>query len=179
MKTEEDPLDPEPCRTTESLAAIRHLERTVLEAPLTGIVLRFGAFYGPGASRDMIALVRKRMFPILGSGEGVWSWIHVEDAAQATVAALERGSRGIYNVVDDEPAKVSEWLPYFAESIGAKPPLRLPSWLGLLRAGKAAVQWMNEARGASNAKAKWELGVKLQYPTWREGFRRGLASPAG
>lgn len=179
VKSEDDPLDPEPCAAqTESLAAIRHLERTVVEAPLTGIVLRFGAFYGPGASEDMITLVRKRMFPILGSGDGVWSWIHIEDAAAATVAALERGSRGIYNIVDDEPAKVSEWLPYFAESVGAKPPLRLPSWLGLILAGKAAVQWMNEGRGASNAKAKRELGLKLTFPTWREGFRAGLAPPS-
>ncbi|OKO74046.1 dehydrogenase [Bradyrhizobium sp. NAS80.1] len=175
VKTEDDALDPHPAKAqTESLAAIRYLEQAVLEAPLRGIVLRFGAFYGPGASEDMVELVRKRMFPILGSGAGVWSWIHVDDAAAATVAALERGSRGIYNIVDDEPAKVADWLPYFAAAVGAKPPLRLPAWLGRLVAGEVAVRWMTQGRGASNAKAKGELGLQLQNPTWREGFRRGL-----
>lgn len=176
VKTEDDPLDPHPVKSqTETMAAIRYLERAVLDAPLTGIVLRVGPFYGPGASDEMTTLVRKRMFPVVGNGGGVWSWTHVDDAAAATVAALEHGSRGIFNIVDDEPAKVSEWLPYFAQAVGAKPPIRVPTWLGRLLVGEAAVQWMSEGRGASNAKAKRELGLKLAWPTWRDGFRRGLA----
>ncbi|MDW6022426.1 NAD(P)-dependent oxidoreductase [Mesorhizobium sp. BAC0120] len=179
VKTEDDPSDPRPAKAqVESLAALRHLEHAVTEAPLRGIVLRFGAFYGSGASEDMIELVRKRMFPILGSGAGVWSWIHVDDAAAATVAALEHGRRGIYNIADDEPAKVSDWLPYFADAVGAPRPLRLPAWLGRILAGQAAVQWMNEGRGASNAKARRELGLQLKFPTWREGFRCGLPGSA-
>lgn len=179
VKTEDDPFDPSPAKAqVQSLAAIRYLERAVKNAPLDGIILRVGAFYGPRASQEMINLVRKRAFPILGSGSGVWSWIHTDDAAAATVTALERGSRGVYNIVDDEPAKVSEWLPYFAKAVGAKPPLRLPAWLGRLVAGDAVVQWMNEGRGASNAKAKRELGLQLRFPTWREGFRFGLGAMA-
>ena len=175
VKTEDDPLDANPVKVqAETLAAIQYLERAVLKAPLTGIVLRFGNLYGPGASEEMIRLVRKRMFPILGGGAGVWSWCHVEDAAAATVLAVEQGSRGIYNIVDDEPARVSEWLPYLAEAVGAKPPFRMPVWLGRLLAGDAAAQWMTEGRGASNAKAKRELGLQPAWPTWREGFRRGL-----
>jgi nucleoside-diphosphate-sugar epimerase len=175
VKTEDDPLDANPVKVqAETLAAIRYLERAVLEAPLAGIVLRFGNLYGPGASEEMIRLVRKQMFPIVGGGAGVWSWTHVDDAAAATVLAVEHGLSGIYNIVDDEPARVSEWLPYLAEAVGAKPPLRMPVWLGRLLAGDAAAQWMTEGRGASNAKAKRELGLQLAWPTWREGFRRGL-----
>jgi 2-alkyl-3-oxoalkanoate reductase len=175
VKTEDDPLDANPVKAqSETLAAIQYLERAVLKAPLTGIVLRFGNLYGPGASAEMIRVVRKRLFPIVGGGAGVWSWVHVDDAAAATALAVEDGSSGIYNIVDDEPAKVSEWLPYLAEAVGAKPPLRMPVWLGRLLAGDAATQWMTEGRGASNAKARRELGLQLAWPTWREGFRRGL-----
>jgi nucleoside-diphosphate-sugar epimerase len=182
VKSEDDPLDPRPAselRTT--LEAIRHLERAVTEATWTeGIVLRYGGFYGPGTSfaRDPegehVSMIRRRRFPIVGSGDGVWSFVHIEDAATATVAALERGSRGVYNVVDDEPAPVREWLPVAAETVGARRPLRLPRWVGRLAAGEAAVVMMDEVRGASNAKAKRELGWSPRYPTWRKGFAEGL-----
>jgi nucleoside-diphosphate-sugar epimerase len=179
VKTEDDPLDPNPAKAqTESLAAIRFLEHAVLEAPLEGIVLRYGSFYGPGASESLVELIRKRQLPIVGGGGGVWSWIHLDDAAAATAAALERGRRGVYNIVDDEPAKASECLPYLAEVVGAKPPLRVPAWLGRLAAGEAAVGVMTEARGASNAKAKRELGWLPVWSSWREGFRDGLTEPA-
>lgn len=178
VKTEDDPLDPKPAGAqTESLAAIRYLERAVLDAPLVGIVLRYGNLYGPGDSELQLELLRKRMLPIIGDGEGVWSWINLEDAAAATVAALERGKRGIYNIVDDEPAPVSEWLPYMAEAIGAKPPMRVPRWLGRLLAGDVAVQWMTTARGASNAKARRELDWRPAWSTWRDGFREALTKP--
>ena len=118
--------------------------------------------------------MRKRQLPVVGGGTGVWSWIHVDDAAAATVAALERGRRGVYNVVDDEPAPVAEWLPFLAEAVGAKPPLRVPAWLGRLAAGEAAVRWMTTGRGASNAKAKRELGWQPKYPSWRQGFFEDL-----
>jgi nucleoside-diphosphate-sugar epimerase len=122
----------------------------------------------------MVALVRKRQLPVIGGGTGVWSWIHVDDAAAATVVALERGARGVFDVVDDEPAEVSQWLPFLADAVGARPPLRLPSWLGRLAVGQVGVQWMTEARGASNRKAKQELQWRLRFPTWREGFVHGL-----
>jgi nucleoside-diphosphate-sugar epimerase len=171
VKTEEDPLDPHPAKAQrESLAAIRFLEQAVVDAPLEGIVLRYGSFYGPGELEPLVELVRKRKLPILGSGDGVTSWIHLDDAAGATVAALERGTRGVYNVVDDEPAKVSDWLPYLANVVGAKPPLRIPAWIGRLAAGQAAVQWMTEGRGSSNRKAKRELGWQPAWSSWREGF---------
>jgi 2-alkyl-3-oxoalkanoate reductase len=176
VKTEDDPLDADPpAAQAESLAAIRALEHAVLEAPLDGIVLRYGSLYGPGASESLVELVRSRKLPILGSGAGVWSWIHVDDAAAATVAAVERGGRGVYNVVDDEPARVSDWLPYFAEQVGAKPPLRLPAWLGRLAAGEVAVSLMTRIRGSSNAKARRDLGWEPSWRSWREGFRHGLA----
>ncbi|HET7855350.1 MAG TPA: NAD(P)-dependent oxidoreductase [Gaiellaceae bacterium] len=179
VKTEDDPFDPEPAAAqTESLAAIRFLEKAVLEAPLEGIVLRYGSFYGPGASASLVELVRRRRMPIVGSGEGVWSWIHLDDAAAATVAALERGRRGVYNVVDDEPAKASDIFPYLAEVVGAKPPMRVPAWLGRLAAGEVGVRVMTESRGASNAKAKRELGWQPRWSSWREGFRDGLTEPA-
>lgn len=172
VKTEEDPLDAHPVASQrESMAALRELERSVLDAPLTGVVLRYGNLYGPGISDELAAMVRKRMMPIVGDGAGVWSWIHVEDAAAATVAALERGERGIHHVTDDEPARVSEWLPHLAAVVGAKPPLRLPAWLARLAAGEALVRWMTEGRGASNAKAKRALDWRPAWPTWREGFR--------
>lgn len=179
MKIETDALDPRPVKAqVETLAAIRFLERAVLEAPLDGIVLRYGNFYGPGASEAMVEVVRKRMLPILGDGAGVTSWIHIDDAAAATVAALERGQPGIYNIVDDAPAKASEWLPLLAAAVGAKPPRRLPAWLGRLFAGEVAVRWMTEGRGASNEKARRELDWRPAWSSWREGFRRGLEESA-
>jgi nucleoside-diphosphate-sugar epimerase len=176
IKTEADPLDPQPpAAQSQTLAAMRHLERAVLEAPLEGIVLRYGSFYGPGASDAMVALVRGRRFPIVGSGAGVWSFVHVDDAASATVAALERGARGVYNVVDDDPAPVAEWLPYLAEVVGAPAPRHVPTWLGRMVAGEVGVSLMTKIRGSSNAKAKRELGWQPVYPSWRAGFREGLA----
>jgi nucleoside-diphosphate-sugar epimerase len=182
VKAELEPLDPTPpaaLRTT--LEAIRHLEDAVTGARGTeGIVLRYGGFYGPGTSFGLrpegehVALIRKRKFPVVGDGAGVWSFIHIEDAATATVAAIEHGERGIYNVVDDEPAPVSMWLPAAAGVLGAKPPRRLPRWLGRIAAGEAATVMMTEVRGASNRKAKRELGWTLRYPSWRQGFARGL-----
>ena len=178
VKTEADALDARPARAQrESLTAIRFLEDAVTGAPLEGIALRFGNFYGPGASESLVELVRKRRFPVIGDGGGVWSWIHLDDAAAATVAALERGRPGIYNVADDEPAPVSEWLPYLAQTIGAKPPLRVPAWLGRIAAGEVPVRWMTEGRGASNTKIKRELGWQPAYASWRDGFREGLAVP--
>jgi nucleoside-diphosphate-sugar epimerase len=180
VKTESDPLDPEPLKwQRESIAAIRSLEETVPAAPLDGIVLRYGNFYGPGASEPLVELVRKRRFPLVGDGGGVWSWIHLDDAASATVAALERGGRGVYNIVDDEPAPTAEWLPYLADAVGAKPPMRVPVWLARLMAGAVPVRWMTEGRGDSNAKAKRELGWTPTWRSWRDGFRDGLsAEPA-
>jgi 2-alkyl-3-oxoalkanoate reductase len=175
VKTESDGFDPDPAKMQrESLAAIRHVEQTVTAAPLEGIVLRYGNFYGPGASDAMVDLVRKRRFPIVGDGAGVWSWTHVADAAAATAAALERGSPGVYNVTDDDPAPVSEWLPYLAEAVGAKPPMRVPVWLGRLMAGEVPVRWMTEGRGSSNELAKLELDWQPAWASWREGFRSGL-----
>jgi len=176
VKSEEDPLDPAPAREMrETLAAIRHLERAVLDARWTeGIVLRYGAFYGPGTSMApgevQFELVRRRKFPLVGDGGGVWSFIHVADAAAATVAAVERGSRGVYNVVDDDPAPVAAWLPALAQELGAKKPLRVPQFIGRLFAGEAGVMMMTDARGASNAKAKRELAWHPAHPSWRQGF---------
>jgi nucleoside-diphosphate-sugar epimerase len=180
VKDEDAPLDPAPpSNAVQTMAAIRYLEETVLAAmELAGIALRYGGFYGPGTSLseggEMVEPIRKRAFPIVGSGAGLSSFIHIDDAAGATLAAIERGRRGIYNVVDDEPAPASEWLPYLAEALGAKPPRHVPTWLGRLVAGDLAVSMMTEARGASNAKAKHELGWRLIYPSWREGFVEGL-----
>jgi nucleoside-diphosphate-sugar epimerase len=172
IKDEEDPLDPEPPKAQrESLAAIRYLEDTVQKAG--GTVLRYGGFYGD-ASDAMIPIVRKRQFPIVGGGTGYTSWIHLDDAASATVLALEKDARGVYNVVDDEPAPASDWLPYLAECVGAKPPLQLPVWLARLVAGEVAVSMLTQTRGSSNARAKRELGWQLRWPTWRDGFRHGL-----
>jgi len=182
VKDEEAPLDPSPPANAEqSMAAIRHLEKAVAGAEaLAGIVLRYGGFYGPGTSLfeggEHVAAIRKRAFPLVGSSAGMWSFVHIDDAAAATLAAIERGSRGIYNVVDDEPAPASEWLPYLAERLGAKQPRHVPEWLGRLVAGEQVVSMMTEARGASNAKAKRELGWKLIPPTWREGFVSALTS---
>jgi nucleoside-diphosphate-sugar epimerase len=184
VKTEEDPLDPEPVAAMRSTHdAIRHLEEVVTRAAWTeGIVLRYGGFYGPGTSLsaggDHAEMIRKRKFPIVGGGGGVWSFVHIEDAADATVAAVERGRRGLYNVVDDEPARVADWLPAAARAAGGKPPRHVPRTLGRLLAGAAATAMMTEVRGASNAKAKRELGWAPAHPTWREGFfeRRPVAA---
>jgi nucleoside-diphosphate-sugar epimerase len=176
VKTEQDPLDPSPAREMrQSLAAIRHLEDAVLGARWTeGIVLRYGWFYGPGTSLspggEQFEIVRQRKFPLVGDGGGVWSFIHIADAAEATVTAVERGSRGIYNVVDDDPAPVAEWLPALAHTLGAKKPVRVPRFIGRLFAGQAGVVMMTELRGASNAKAKRELAWRPAHPSWREGF---------
>ena len=179
VKTEGDGFDPHPHKMQrESLAAIRYLEETVPAADLDGIVLRYGNFYGPGASEPLVELIRKRRFPIVGDGAGVWSWIHLDDAAAATAAALERGDRGVYNITDDEPAPVADWLPYLAEVVGAKRPMRVPTWLARPMAGAVAVQWMTEGRGASNERAKRELGWRPVWRSWREGFREALENGA-
>jgi nucleoside-diphosphate-sugar epimerase len=176
VKTEEEPLETTPAREMrETLAAIRHLEQAVLGAGWTeGIVLRYGAFYGPGTSlapgAEQFELVRKRKFPLVGDGAGVWSFIHVADAAEATVAAIEHGSRGVYNVVDDDPAPIAEWLPTLAQQLGAKKPMRVPRLIGRLFAGEAGVIMMTEVRGASNAKAKRDLAWHPAHPSWRQGF---------
>ncbi len=177
VKTEDDPLDPNPPPAQrETLAAIRNLERAVLAAaPVEGIVLRYGSFYGPGASDAFVGLIRKRRMPIIGDGAGVWSFLHIRDAAAATVAALEHGKPGVYNVVDDDPASVAEWLPLVAQAVGAKAPRRVPVWLGRLAAGEVGVSMMTQIRGSSNALAKRELRWQPAWPSWRQGFSRGLA----
>lgn len=178
VKSEEDPLDPTPAPPMRSgLDAIRHLEEAVVGADWTvGIVLRYGGFYGPNTSLaadgEHTEAIRGRKFPVVGNGAGVWSFVHIGDAAEATVAALERGHRGIYNVVDDEPAAVKEWLPEIAKAVGAKPPWHVPRWVGRLAAGEAAVVMMTESRGASNAKAKRELDWEPAHPSWRQGVGR-------
>jgi 2-alkyl-3-oxoalkanoate reductase len=182
VQAEADPLDPNPPAAYRSVvAAILHLEKAVTTIEWgEGLVLRYGGFYGPGTGMSsapdavMAAPIRKRRFPLVGDGGGVWSFIHIEDAAAATVAAVERGQPGIYNVVDDEPAPVREWLPVLASALGAKPPRRIPRWLSRLLAGEVATASMTDVRGASNAKAKRELGWQLRYPSWRQGFTKGL-----
>jgi nucleoside-diphosphate-sugar epimerase len=181
VKSEDDPLDESPPKEfRETLAAIRHLEREVSGDWIEGIALRYGGFYGPGTSislepgAEQVEMIRKRRFPIVGAGTGIWSLVQIEDAAAATVAAVDHGDPGVYNVTDDEPAPVSELLPALAEAVGAKPPRRIPRWLGRLFAGEGGVIMMTELRGAANAKAKRELGWELRYPSWRLGFREGL-----
>ncbi len=176
VKTEDDPLDPTPPREMrESLDAIRHLESAVTGADWTeGIVLRYGGFYGPGTSLspggEQFEMLRKRKYPVVGNGAGVWSFVHIADAAEATVAAVEHGKRGIYNVVDDEPAPVAEWLPALAQAIGAPKPWHVPAFVGRMFAGEPGIVMMTEMRGASNAKAKRELGWEPRHPSWRQGF---------
>jgi 2-alkyl-3-oxoalkanoate reductase len=174
VKSEDDPLDPTPVPgMREGSAAMRYLDETVTAAG--GVVLRYGVFYG--ADNDgLVEPVRKRQFPIIGDGDGVTSFIHLDDAATATVLALEQDRAGIYNVVDDEPAPVREWLPVLADALGARPPRRFPRWLARLFAGPAAVMMGTESRGVSNAKAKRELGWKPRYPSWREGFAIAYSS---
>jgi nucleoside-diphosphate-sugar epimerase len=173
VKTEEDPLASRPPSPSaaRSLAAIKHVEKTVPPAVAEGIVLRYGGFYGPGASELLLDAVRKRQVPVIGGGTGIWSFIEITDAAAATLAAVESGAPGVYNVVDSDPAPVAEWLPYLAEIAGAKPPLRLPAWLGRLLAGEFALALMTSVRGSSNEKARKELGWEPRYASWREGFR--------
>jgi nucleoside-diphosphate-sugar epimerase len=173
VKTEEDPLDLHAGTAAHAgMEAIRHVEDVVLRA--NGAVLRYGGLYGPGATDDQVELVRKRQFPLVGGGTGYSSWVHLDDAASATVLAVEQKARGVFNIVDDDPAPASEWLPYLAACAGAKPPMRVPKWLARLLAGDVAVTIMTEGRGFSNAKAKRELGWELRYPSWRQGFREGL-----
>jgi len=173
VKTEEDPTDPGPPGARAGAEALRHLEDVVVKAG--GAALRYGALYGPGATDDQVELVRKRMFPLVGGGTGYFSWVHLDDAAGATVLAVEQQASGVFNIVDDEPAPASEWLPYLAECAGAKPPRRIPRWLARLLAGEMVVGMMTEGRGFSNAKAKRELGWQLRYPSWRQGFKEELA----
>ena len=180
--TEADPLDPDPPAAMRTVqAGIVHLERAVTTIEWgQGLALRYGGFYGPGtaisvaADAQMAGPIRKRRFPIIGDGGGVFSHVHVDDAAAATAIAVERGEPGIYAIVDDEPAPVAQWLPALARALGAKPPRRVPRWLGRLVAGEAATLMMTEARGAANAKAKREFGWQLRYPSWRQGFVQGL-----
>jgi len=184
VKDEHDPLDPHPpAEQAQSLAAIRHLEGAVLKAPLVGVALRYGNLYGPGASGRLLELVRARKMPIVGAGSGMWSWIHVDDAVSATAAALERAESGVYNIVDDDPAPIAEWLPYLAGVIGARPPRHVPVWVGRLAGGEVGVSMMTQIRGSSNAKAKRELRWKPSRPSWRDGFlefrdgRVGVGAP--
>jgi nucleoside-diphosphate-sugar epimerase len=180
VKTEDDPLDPEPATSqVETMKAIRYVESVVTgDAEIEGLALRYAGFYGPGSAigsgGSIAARIKARKVPIVGDGGGVWSFIHFADAASATVRAVEHGDPGIYQVADDEPAPVSVWLPELARILGAKPPRRVPAWLGRLVAGEAAVRMFTEARGADNSKAKRELGWTLRYPSWRQGFREGL-----
>jgi nucleoside-diphosphate-sugar epimerase len=182
VKTEDDPLAEDTVAAVRGvLGAIRYMEKAVLGADWTeGIALRYGGFYGPGTSMapggEQLEAIRARKFPVVGSGAGIMSLIHVEDGASATVAAIERGHRGAYNIVDDSPEPMSEWLPAVAAAIGAKPPRHVPRWVGRLLAGEAAAVMMTELRGVSNAKAKRELGWQPRYPSWREGFGASGAS---
>lgn len=173
VKTEEDPLDLEEGTAAQAvMEAVRHLEDVVIKAG--GAALRYGGLYGPGASDDQVELVRKRKFPLVGDGAGYSSWVHVDDVASATLAAVEQKATGVFNIVDDEPAPAREWLPYLAGCAGAKPPMRVPKWLARMLAGEVAVIMMTEGRGFSNDKAKRELGWELRYPSWRRGFKEGL-----
>ncbi|HUA63889.1 MAG TPA: NAD(P)-dependent oxidoreductase [Verrucomicrobiae bacterium] len=179
VKTEEDPLDAHPPKSMRrTLEAIRQLEQMVTSsAALTGVVLRYGGLYGPGTSIGpggyLVEMIRRRRLPIVGEGTGVWSFLHIDDAANATRIAIEDGPAGVYNVVDDEPAEVSKWLPELAATLGARPPRRIPAWIGRLLIGEAGLSMMNDVRGSSNAKARTVLGWRPFYATWREGFRSG------
>jgi nucleoside-diphosphate-sugar epimerase len=180
VKTEDDPLDSAPTAASrQSLAAFRHLESTMEGVrDIEGVALRYGSFYGPGNAIGqggvMLEMVRKRQLPVVGGGTGVWSLVHIDDVASATALAIEGGVPGIYNIVDDDPAPVHEWLPYLAKVIGAKPPLRLPAWLARPMIGEHGVSMMTAIRGSSNAKARRELGWEPTYTSWRQGFRDGL-----
>jgi nucleoside-diphosphate-sugar epimerase len=173
--TEEEPqpLEGMGPKMRQAAAALRHVEDVVVTAG--GAALRYGAFYGPGATDDIVKLVRKRFFPLVGGGTGYFSWVHLDDASSATVLAVEQKAAGVFNIVDDEPAMVKDWLPYLAECAGAKPPRRVPKWLVRLAGGEMAVKMMTEGRGFSNAMAKRELGWELRYPSWRLGFKEEFA----
>lgn len=179
---ETDPLLADPPPTARrTLDAIRHLERAVTGTDgVDGIALRFGFFYGPatsmGTGGSVVAEARKRRLPVIGSGTGVWSFCHVDDAAGATLAALERGAPGVYNVCDDEPARVVDWLPVLAAAVDAPRPMRVPTWIGRMAAGEVAVRWMTRNAGLSNGKAKRELGWQPRFPTWRDAFRTGIGA---
>lgn len=180
VKSEEDPLDPAPPgKLREGLAAMRHLEEAVLDARWTeGIALRYGGFYGPGTNMapggELFEMIRKRRFPLIGGGGGIWSFVHIADAAEATVAAVEHGSRGVYNIVDDDPAPVAEWLPELTHMLSGKKPRRMPRFMLRVFTGEGGVVMMTDARGASNAKAKRELHWRPAYPSWRQGFTATL-----
>lgn len=185
VKTEDDPLDPDPpAAARETLAAIRSLEAAVAGAEgLDGVVLRYGAFYGPGTSLgaggEVLEAVRRAKLPLVGDGTGVWSFVHVRDAAEATVAAAEGRGAGVLNVVDDDPAPVATWLPDLARVLGAKPPRRVPVWVARLLVGEQGVAMMTEMRGSSNARAKHELGWQPGFASWRDGFAHGLGEAPG
>jgi nucleoside-diphosphate-sugar epimerase len=173
VKTEEDRLDPLTGTALQPMAeAVLYLEEAVVKAG--GAALRYGAFYGPGATDDQVELIRKRKFPLVGRGTGYTSWVHLDDAASATVLAVEQQAKGVFDIVDDEPAPAAEWLPYLAACAGAKRPMRVPKWVAKVLAGDVPVVMMAEGRGFSNAKAKAELGWELRYPTWRQGFKEEL-----
>jgi nucleoside-diphosphate-sugar epimerase len=178
VKTESDPLDPTPpAQQRQSIEAIRYLERAVEAAtPIEGFALRYGSLYGPGTSlaSEYVQLIRERKLPLVGDGRGIWSFVHVDDAAAATVLAVEGGCPGAYNVVDDDPAPVSDWLPYLADCLGARRPRRIPAWLARFAIGEVGISMMTRIRGSSNAKAKQELGWQPAWPSWRDGFRHGL-----
>lgn len=182
LKTEDDPLDPHLPKTMQkSLQAIAQLERMVSRAEsITGLVLRYGSFYGPGTSLThgaaIVEMVRQRKLPVIGDGAGVWSFLHIDDAARATLLAIERGTPGLYNIVDNDPAPVSTWVPVLAQTLGAKPPYHIPAWLGRILVGDALVFMMTKPRGLSNAKAKQILGWQPSYASWRDGFQRGLTA---
>jgi 2-alkyl-3-oxoalkanoate reductase len=186
IKSEDDPFDPNPpANQRRTLAGIAYLERAVTTlSGMDGIVLRHANHYGPGTSfaldgGDLVTLVRKRQLPVIGEGSGVWSFIHVDDLAEATIAAIERGkSGGIYNIVDDEPVAAGAWIPDLAQAVGAKPPRHVPVWVGKLAAGEVGISMMTQIRGTSNAKAKRELGWRPRYRSTREGFRSGLGDVA-
>ena len=174
VKSETDPLDPDPpAQQRKSLAAIRHVERSVVAAPVEGVVLRYGSFYGNGVSAELFDMIRARKLPVAGDGGAVWSWIHIDDAAAATAAAVKRGS-GVYNIVDDDPTPVSEMLPAIAEILGAKPPRHVPVWLARLLAGEVGVAMLTQNRGSSNAKARRELDWAPRWSTWRDGLRHEI-----
>jgi nucleoside-diphosphate-sugar epimerase len=170
--TEKDPLPSQEVGAMGGATeALRHVEEVVVKAG--GAALRYGGFYGPGATEDLVELVRKRRFPLVGAGTGYFNWVHLDDAASATVLALEQRANGVFNIVDDEPVQVREWLPYLAERAGARRPMRVPKWVAQLLAGEM-VKIMTEGRAFSNAKAKRELGWELRYPSWRQGFKEEL-----
>ena len=174
VKTEEDPFDPMiGLAARPVMEAVLYLEKVVVAAG--GAALRYGSLYGPGATEDQVEMLRKRMFPVVGGGTGYTSLVHLDDAAGATVLAVEQKAKGVFNIVDDEPAPAHDWLPYLASCAGAKPPLRIPTWLARPLAGEVVVTMMTQGRGFSNAKAKRDLGWELRYPSWRQGFKAELA----